>query len=161
MILVSACLLGHHTKYNGGSNDHNLLMKYDEKGQFVAVCPECLGKMPIPHPASEIHGGTGKDVLADKAKVMSNQQEVVTVNFLSGAQRVLEIAKQYHIKAAIFKERSPSCGVHQIYDGTFSGKKMDGEGVATALLRENGIDVYSDEEITEALLKKLISENHG
>ncbi|WIW71380.1 DUF523 domain-containing protein [Anaerosinus gibii] len=161
MILVSACLLGHNTKYNGGSNDHPLLIKYNELGKFVAVCPECLGKLPIPHPPSEIIGGSGKDVWTEKAKVISNQHHVVTANFIHGAERVLEIAKQYKIKAAILKERSPSCGVHQIYDGTFSDKRVSGEGVATALLRKNEIAVYSEEEITEKLLQKLLDENHA
>lgn len=159
MILVSACLLGHNTKYNGGSNDHALLMKYNELGKFVAVCPECLGKLPIPHPPSEIIGGSGKDVWKEKARVISNKEHTVTANFIHGAEKVLQIAKQYGIEVAILKERSPSCGVHQIYDGTFSDKRISGEGVATALLRENGIAVYSEEDITEKLLQKLLDKN--
>ena len=158
MILVSACLLGHHTKYNGQANSHALLMQYNALGNFVAVCPECLGKLPIPHPPAEIVGGNGQDVLLQKASVVNKINTDVTINFISGAEKVLKIAEQYGIRTAILKERSPSCGVEQIYDGTFCDAKITGQGVTTALLRKHGFRVYSDEEITKALLEQLLKE---
>ena len=158
MILVSACLLGHAVRYNGGSDEHELLMKYNETGKFIAICPECLGKLSIPRPPAEIVSGNGQDVLANAAKIMSKLGENVTTNFVAGAQTLLTIATQYGIKAAILKERSPSCGVHQIYDGTFSGTKIAGQGVTAALLSQHGIKLYSEEDITEQLLKELITD---
>lgn len=156
MILVSACLLGHKTKYNGGANPQALLIKYNECGKFVAVCPEYLGRLPIPHPPFEIVGGGGKSVLEGKCKIVGKDGQDVTQNFISGARKVLEIARQYGVKSAILKERSPSCGVRQIYDGTFSGVKRGGQGVCAALLSAHGIRVFSEEEITEQLLQELI-----
>ncbi|MBP2631081.1 MAG: hypothetical protein H6Q70_1709 [Firmicutes bacterium] len=156
MILVSACLLGCKVRYNGSADEHPLLMKYNEMGKFIAICPECLGKLSIPRPPVEIINGKGQDVLAGTARIMSKLGEDVTVNFIAGTEKMLKIAEQYAIKAAILKERSPSCGVHQIYDGTFSGKKIVGEGVAAALLRQHGIKLYSEEDVTEPLLKELL-----
>lgn len=156
MILVSACLLGHKVRYNGSTDEHPLLMKYNEIGKFIAICPECLGQLSIPRSPVEIINGKGQDVLTGTAKIMSKLEEDVTVNFIAGAEKLLKIAEQYGIKAAILKERSPSCGVHQIYDGTFSGKKIVGEGVAAALLRQHGIELYSEEDVTESLLKEIL-----
>ena len=158
MILVSACLLGHAVRYNGGADEHELLMKYNEAGQFIAICPECLGKLSIPRPPAEIVNGNGQDVLAGTAKIMSKLGENVTINFVAGAETLLTIATQYGVKAAILKERSPSCGVHQIYDGTFSGTKIAGQGVTAALLSQHGIKLYSEGDITEQLLKELIAD---
>lgn len=156
MILVSACLLGHKVRYNGSADEHPLLMKYNEMGKFITICPECLGQLSIPRPPVEIINGNGQDVLAGAAKIMSKLEEDLTVNFIVGAEKLLTIAEQYGIKAAILKERSPSCGVHQIYDGTFSGRKIVGEGVAAALLRQHGIKLYSEEDVTEPLLKEIL-----
>ncbi|MBP2633622.1 MAG: hypothetical protein H6Q70_4250 [Firmicutes bacterium] len=158
MILVSACLLGHRVRYNGGADAHALLMKYNEMGQFIAICPECLGKLAIPRPPAEIVNGSGQDVLAGTAKIMSKLAEDVTMNFVAGAETLLKSVAQYGVKAAILKERSPSCGVHQIYDGTFSGTKIAGQGVTAALLNQHGIKLYSEEDITEQLLKELIAD---
>ncbi|MDF2564084.1 MAG: hypothetical protein K0Q53_479 [Massilibacillus sp.] len=155
MILVSACLVGHKVRYNGGADAHELLMKYNQKGNFIAICPECLGKLPIPRPPAEIINGSGQEVLAGTAKIMSKLADDVTMNFVTGAETLLTIAVQYGVKAAILKERSPSCGVHQIYDGTFSGTKIVGQGVAAALLSQRGIKLYSEEDITEQMLKDL------
>ena len=69
MILVSACLLGHKVKYSGGANPHELLMRYNERGRFIAICPECFAMLPVPRPPMEIQGGNGKKVLQGKAAV--------------------------------------------------------------------------------------------
>lgn len=158
MILVSACLVGHKVRYNGGADQHSLLMQYNELGKFIAICPECLGALPIPRPPAEIIKGSGQEVLAGSAKIINKLGEDVTVNFVAGAEKILKIAEQYKIKAAILKERSPSCGVHQIYDGTFSAAKIAGEGVTAALLSRHGIKLYSEEDINEQLLKELIAD---
>lgn len=155
MILVSACLLGCKTKYNGGSNDNRLLMEAKWQEAFLSVCPECLGGLPIPHPPAEIIGGSGEAVLRNQARVINKEGKDVTRPFLVGAKRVLRLALKHQVHAAILKERSPSCGVYQIYDGTFTGQKQSGMGVAAALLKENKIALYAEEQIEEALLQRL------
>ncbi len=159
MILVSACLLGHKVKYSGGSNPHELLMKYNERGQFMAVCPECLGKLPIPRPPVEIQQADGEAVLAGRARVRSAAGKDVTSCFLQGAREVLQTAAAYGVRIAILKENSPSCGVHAVYDGSFSRKKLAGQGVCAALLARQGIRLYSEKDMTEELLEKLLAED--
>ena len=159
MILVSACLLGHKVKFSGGANTHDLLLKYNERGRFLAVCPECFGQLPVPRPPVEIQHATGKKVLAGKAEVRDAQGHDATRAFLTGADKVLKIAEAYHGKVAILKEGSPSCGVKKIHGGNFDGKKIKGQGVTTALLMKNGITVYSEKDMTVGRLEELIAED--
>ena len=148
MILVSACLLGVNCKYNGSNSlSKDVLKVIKDKGSFVACCPELLGGLSIPRGPYEITEGSGKDIAAGNAKVISQSGEDVTKEFLEGARRALRIAKQNGVKLAILKARSPSCGVNRIYDGTFSGILIKGEGVLAALLKQEGIELISDEEI--------------
>ena len=142
-ILISHCLLGENCKWNGRNNTRELLLNIQDKVEFIPVCAEVLGGLPIPRFPSEIVND----------KVLNEVNLDVTKNYVDGAKKVLEIALKNDVKYAIFKERSPSCGVHQIYDGTFSRKIIDGKGIATRILEENGIKVYSDEEIQELILK--------
>ncbi|MBQ5418520.1 MAG: DUF523 domain-containing protein, partial [Selenomonas sp.] len=100
MILVSACLLGHKVKYSGGANTHELLLKYNERGRFIAVCPECFAMLPCPRPAMEIQGGSGKKVLTGKAKAMDENGMDTTQYLLTGADKVLKIAEAYNAKVA-------------------------------------------------------------
>ena len=122
MILVSACLLGHKVKYNGrDDNTQELLLQYNERGHFLAVCPECFAMLPVPRPKMEIQQGTGRQVIAGRAKVADINGMDTTAYMLTGADKVLKIAEAYHAKVAILKEGSPSCGVHRIYDGSYAG----------------------------------------
>ena len=157
MILVSSCLLGNNVKYSGGNNGHELLMKYRQ--YLTAVCPECLGELPIPRPPAELQGGDGHAVLAGRARVCNKEGLDVTGNFRQGARLALELAKKHGVRVAILKANSPSCGNVQIYNGKFDGGKITGVGVTAALLMENGVKVYSEKDIDEALLKRLIEEN--
>ena len=157
MILVSSCLLGNNVKYSGGNNGHELLMKYRQ--YLTAVCPECLGELPIPRPPAELQGGDGHAVLAGRARVCNKEGLDVTGNFRQGARLALELAKKHGVRAAILKANSPSCGNVQIYNGKFDGGKITGAGVTAALLMENGIKVYSEKNIDEELLNRLIEEN--
>ncbi len=159
MILVSACLLGHKVKYNGSSNDYALLQKYNARGRFVAVCPECFGRLPVPRPPVEIRYGTGRKVLDGRAKVADAEGRDLTAAMLLGAEKVLRIAETYHAETAILKDGSPSCGVHRIYDGSFSGTKVRGTGVAAAMLQQHGLTVYAEDDMTPKLLEKLIAED--
>lgn len=146
MILISACLAGENCKYNGGDNLHPLFRRLVQDGKALPVCPEQLGGLPTPRSPSEIRGGSGEDVLTGKARVINQQGEDVSAQFLAGAKKTLEIARQAGATQVVFKSRSPSCGCGQVYDGSFSGKLCNGDGVTAAWLRRQGMDVISDEE---------------
>ena len=146
MILISACLLGVNCKYNGKNNSKDEIIKYFNGKGIVPVCPEQLGGLSTPRLPAEIQGGDGKDVLNGRAKVIRNDGIDVTEDFVKGAYETLKIAKSLGITKAILKSRSPSCGAGKIYDGTFTGTLTEGDGVTTALLKTEGIEVYSDED---------------
>ena len=140
-LLISACLCGKNTKYSGGNNLIERLDELQQKYDLYLICPEVDGGLTTPRNPSEQLG----------EKVVSNKGVDVTNEFNLGAKIALEVALKNNIKKALLKESSPSCGTHKIYDGTFSGKKIQGMGVAAKLLKENGIEVYSDEEIEKLL----------
>ncbi len=158
MILISACLLGRNVKYSGGNNLCPWLAKYYNTDDFIAICPECFGVLPIPRPPAEIQGGSGEDVLNGRAKVAGKDGKDVTQNFISGAQKALAYAKKHNANCAILKARSPSCGCGMIYDGSFNGGKKAGNGVTAALFLQNGIKIYTEETITEEELIKILKE---
>lgn len=132
-ILVSACLLGTNCKYSGGNNYSEEVMEFLKDYEIIPICPEQLGGLPTPRPASEIIGD----------KVMNNEGTDVTSNYQKGAEEALKIAKLLGIKKALLKAKSPSCGNGKIYDGTFSGILTTGDGITTKLLKENNIEVIT------------------
>lgn len=140
-ILISRCLVGDNVKYNGGNNLHPLIEKLKEKYDLVIFCPEVEGGLPTPRNPSERIG----------EKVLMNSGKDVTKNYSDGAHKALAICKYLDINLAILKERSPSCGVKQIYDGTFSNTLIDGQGYTTELLTKNGIKVISEDDINTLL----------
>ena len=158
MILISACLLGRNVKYSGGNNLCPWLAKYYNTDDFIVICPECFGVLPIPRPPAEIQGGSGEDVLNGSAKVADKDGKDVTPNFIGGAQKALAYAKKHNANCAILKARSPSCGCGMIYDGSFNGGKKAGNGVTAALFLQHGIKVYTEETITEEDLIKILKE---
>lgn len=139
--LVSACLLGERCRYNGKGKPNQELISLSNKNELIPVCPDILGGLTTPRSPAEIVGGTGRDVLEGRAKVMSKDGRDVTGYFVKGAYAALEIAKKENATEAYLKSKSPSCGCGKIYDGTFSGKLKDGDGVTAALLKKNGIKV--------------------
>ncbi len=145
MILISACLLGVDCKYNGKNNFKEEIINHFKDKNIVPVCPEQLGGLSTPRLPAEIKGGDGKDVLAGCAKVIRVDGVDVTEEFVKGANETLKIAKNLGSAKAILKSRSPSCGFGQIYDGNFNSTLTNGDGVTAALLKENGIEVYNDE----------------
>lgn len=147
MRIVSACLAGLNTRYNGKSKPITGVIRMLTDGEAIAICPEQLGGLPIPRPHAEIKGGDGEDVLKRKARVFDCNGGNMTNEFIKGANETLKIAKEYGAKEAIFASRSPSCGCGKIYDGSFNGKLRDGDGVTTALLKRNGIKVMTKEYI--------------
>lgn len=152
---MSACLIGLDTKYSGGSNANDLLIKYFRMGVLVPVCPEQLGGLPTPRAPSEIVGGSGEDVISRRALVEDLNGEDRTREYIKGASETLKIIKLLGSGAAILKDGSPSCGSSRIYDGTFKGIEREGQGVACALLRKNGIQVLSERNLTEDYLLGL------
>ena len=140
-ILISACLVGDKTKYDGHSNYTDKVKALLEKYELVPFCPEVEGGLKTPRNPSER--------VKDRVK-MSNGKDV-TKNFQTGADLALNICLYLGIKIAILKENSPSCGTHQIYDGTFSKKLVNGMGVTAELLKRKGIKVISEDEIDTLL----------
>lgn len=134
-ILVSACLLGENCKYNGGNNYSAKLHDFIKDNDVIAVCPEVLGDLSIPRLPSEIVGD----------KVINSEGEDVTVNFKQGGLKALKQA--LGVDVAILMSRSPSCGVNQIYDGTFSGRKIKGHGIFAQMLIDKGIKVIDIEDL--------------
>lgn len=140
-ILISACLVGDKTRYDGRSNYHPLIKELLEKYELVPFCSEVEGGLSVPRLPSEIV----------RDKVINSKGIDVTNKYVDGAKKALMICQYLNIKIAILKDGSPACGVHEINDGTFSGKKIKGMGITTSLLAKNGIKVLSEEEI-ETLL---------
>ena len=141
MILVSACLCGVHCRYDGKAKPDEEIIALLRAGEAIPVCPEQLGGLPVPRPPAEIIGGDGEAVLNGSARVCNNLGQNVTEAFVMGAEETLLIARLSGAEKAILKANSPSCGAGVIYDGTFSGSTRAGDGVASALLKKNGIEV--------------------
>ena len=142
-LLVSACLLGEKCKYSGGSNENPGVIGLGERYRLIPVCPEVDGGLPTPRKPAEI-----KEISGER-RVVTNAGEDVTEEFCRGAAMTLETAKQYGCVWAVLKERSPSCGSGQIYDGTFSSTVVAGDGITAALLKKNGIAVFGESQIGE------------
>lgn len=140
IFLASSCLCGMSCRYDGRAAPHPLLVDMFRRGLVLPVCPEMLGGLPAPRSPAEIVGD----------RVMDRSGRDVTDAFTRGAARTLEMARTRGITVAVLKERSPSCGVAAIYDGTFSGRVIPGRGVTAALLCANGIAVYSEETFASA-----------
>lgn len=125
-ILVSACLLGQNCKYSGGSNYCPAVLDFVQGHRVIPVCPEVLGGLPTPRSPAEIVAG----------QVINRDGVSVDREFRTGAAKALEIAREQKADLAILQSRSPSCGVKEIYDGSFTGRKIPGQGVFAALLQE-------------------------
>lgn len=157
-ILVSRCLLGHHVRYDGGAHGpFGVLQRWQAEGRIVPLCPEMAGGLPTPRPPAEIPGGQGAEVLDGGVQVLTLDGEDVTRAFVDGAEQALALVQRYGIRLALLKARSPSCGNLENYDGTFSGRKVEGEGVTAALLRRAGVQVFNEEQLAaaEAALAEL------
>lgn len=149
-ILISACLLGQSVRYDGRSCPFECprISLWQAKGLLVPVCPEMDGGLPVPRPPAEITPGGGPGVWAGTARVKTREIDV-TDFFIKGAQAALDKAVACGIKTALLKQKSPSCGSCRIYDGSFSRSLVDGMGVTTALLRQNGIMVFGEDQIDQ------------
>jgi uncharacterized protein YbbK (DUF523 family) len=148
-ILVSACLLGHRVRYDGTTARLRsaALDGWDAERRVIPFCPEVAGGCSVPRPAAEIVGGDGRDVLDGRAVVLDEFGTDVTNAYLAGARLALARARACGAPLAVLRERSPSCGTHWTHDGRFGGGLIAGMGVAAALLRRAGIQVFSEDEI--------------
>ena len=152
-ILVSACLLGERVRYDGLVTSVSEMMTSLLRSTAVMIpfCPEVAGGLPVPRNPAEISGKDGFDVLDGKATVKNKTGDDVTLFYLNGAAKALETAIKNNIKAAILKEKSPSCGNSLIYDGTFTKSLKSAKGVTAALFERNGIHVFNEKEIEKAV----------
>ena len=140
-LLISACLLGENCKYSGGNNYEPLTEALGERFELVPVCPERLGGLTSPREPAERVG----------ERVLSRTGEDWTAAFYLGAERTWEIARREGISQAVLKERSPSCGCGAVYDGTFTGTVVPGDGVAAELLKRHGVHIRGESQIEELL----------
>ena len=140
-LLISACLLGRNCKYNGGNNYAPLTEELKERYDLVPVCPEAFGLLPIPHDPSERVGD----------RVLSRSGADVTAAFQKGAEKTVEAARKAGARKAVLKERSPSCGFGAIYDGTFTGTVVPGDGVAAQALAAEGVAIWGESRMEELL----------
>lgn len=136
-ILVSACLIGKNCKYNGGNNYNQNVMDYIKGHEVVSVCPEVMAGLGAPRDSAELVDGvvrtkTGRDIDSE---------------FRYGVSLAMEYAKKENIDLAILQSRSPTCGVNQIYDGSFQGKLIQGKGIFAAALEDAGYQVMDAEDL--------------
>lgn len=145
-ILVSACLLGLCTRYDGTSKENTRVRDFLRAANLspIPVCPEQLGGLPTPRPPARFVAGDGTTLLDGKGTLASAGGEVLNDFFLRGAEETLKIARLTGSREALFKERSPSCGVHRIRGGE---EEACGQGVTAALLHRHGLKLYSEEEL--------------
>ena len=142
-LLISRCLVGENVRYDGGhckigdSELTQLSLKYE----LIFVCPEVLANMTIPRKPIEIVGD----------RILTQDGEDKTSDLDAAADKILKMVSEYNIKFALLKESSPSCGVSEIYDGSFSGKKIQGSGVIARKLEDIGIQIFSENQISELL----------
>lgn len=137
-ILVSACLLGVPCRYDGKSKEYNDILDLIDENDVIPICPEVLGGLSTPRPKSEIQ--------AD-GRVFNENGDDVTEYFKTGAYETLKIAKFYDADLVILKSKSPSCGVKKVYDGSFSGNLIDGNGITADLLIKNEFKVITEDEL--------------
>ena len=137
-ILVSACLLGVRCNHVGSTNTSDAVIALGERAHLVPVCPEVAGGLSTPRPAAEVQ---------PDGRVVNEAGDDVTAAYERGAAHALRVAQTTGATEAVLKARSPSCGCHQIYDGTFSGTRVGGEGVAAEALRAAGLEVLNEDEV--------------
>jgi uncharacterized protein YbbK (DUF523 family) len=136
-VLVSACLAGEPCRYNGSAAPHPAVLELVARGLAVPVCPEVLGGLPTPRKPVELRAGRAVEATgADRTEA-----------FLAGARKALGLCRERSCASAVLKARSPSCGCGQVYDGSFSGRLVQGDGLFAALLKAEGVRVCTEEDL--------------
>jgi uncharacterized protein YbbK (DUF523 family) len=150
-ILLSACLLGHSVRYDGGAHGpFTLLQQWQQQGRVLVLCPEVAGGLPTPRAPAEIAGGQGAQVLDGLIALYDVEGVDVSPAFIAGARQAEQLVRAHGIQMAVLKARSPSCGNQQTYDGSFSGQLVAGEGVTAAALRRLGVRVFNEQQLVQA-----------
>lgn len=143
-VLISACLLGVNCRYDGGNSYREAIEQLKDRCHLIPICPEMLGGLAAPRPPAEIFNG----------KVWDREGKDVSKQFHKGAQETFRIANILDCKYAVLKEKSPSCGSGKIYDGTFTGTLVEGDGITAKALKDMGIQVFGETKIAELLKKE-------
>ncbi|MCD6162071.1 MAG: DUF523 domain-containing protein [candidate division Zixibacteria bacterium] len=138
--LISACLVGLRCRYDGRTKTLPNLAEYENKYNLTPVCPEIEGGLDVPRPKSWIENGSGKDVLDGNTIVVNENGQDVSLSYLDGAKKVLELARSKDARVAILKSKSPACGCGQVYN---ADKLVNGNGVTAELLMSHGIKVIA------------------
>ena len=138
MMVVSSCLAGFNCRFDGSNKAHHKIVQLVKEGKAIPVCPEQLGGLSTPR--KSVEGPTD-------GKVLTRDGEDFTDVYINGAYETLMICQKYDCKKAILKAYSPSCGCNEVYDGSFSGTLIDGDGVTAKLLKQHGIEVISEHEM--------------
>ena len=142
MFIISKCLLGENCKYDGGNNRNEKVIEFCKEHSYIAVCPEAAGKLPCPRPPAERLG----------EKVIDKEGKDVTHNFQEGAYRCFleclqkAVRRGERLDGAILKANSPSCGYREIYDGTFTGTLVEGNGVFAQIVENDNIEIITEKE---------------
>ncbi len=142
-VLVSACLMGVACRYDGSGILLEQMNMLKDKFNLIPICPEIYGGLKTPREAAEIKNG----------RVVTTSGEDVTYEYEKGAQEIKRLAQFYNCSYAILKERSPSCGYGKIYDGTFTGQLIEGNGILAELLAKEGIQIFGESSLDELLDK--------
>lgn len=147
--------MGFKVRYNGTSKTliNRKLAQWQQEGRLVVLCPEVAAGLPVPRLPAEIVGGSGSEVLTGDAQIIENNLRDVSQDYLRGAQLALEAAQQHQCDFALLTDGSPTCGSSTIYNGRFAGEKRVGEGVAAALLRQHGIEVFPEHHIAQLIIR--------
>lgn len=144
MILVSACLAGQCCRHDGKSCAVTLVAKWVKSGKAVSICPEVAGGLSVPRAPCEI-----KTMADGQRRVLSENGWYCTDAFIRGAEEALRIVREMNIEKALLKARSPSCGFGQIYDGSFTGTLIDGNGITAELLNRNGVEIFDENSLSQ------------
>lgn len=156
MFVVSSCLLGNNCKYNGGNNYSEDVAEFCQNHSVILVCPETAGGLKSPRPPAE-HRRLVQADGSTETRVIDNTGDDLTENFVCGAKRSLEAVVSRcaelgeEIEGAILKANSPSCGSEQIYDGTFTGTLIPGDGIFAKMLKDMGISVMSEKDFKDKI----------
>ncbi|WP_343552063.1 DUF523 domain-containing protein [Pantoea sp.] len=159
-ILVSACLMGYAVRYNGSDKAliSNTLARWREEQRLLIHCPEMAAGLHTPRLPAEIDGGNAEQVLAGTARILESDGKDVTQHYVLAAWLALRAAQESDCRFALLTDGSPTCGSQHIYDGSFSGQQLPGQGVAAALLRQHGIEVFAESQLAELVQRVAAAE---
>ncbi|HBZ17277.1 DUF523 domain-containing protein [Pantoea sp. NPDC088449] len=152
-ILVSACLMGYAVRYNASDKAliSETLVRWRAEQRLIIHCPELAAGLNTPRLPAEIRGGSAAHVLSGAARIVESDGHDVTQHYILAAWLALRTAQEANCRFALLTDGSPTCGSRRIYDGSFSGQQLAGQGVAAALLRQYGIEVFAESQLAELI----------